>query len=492
MRPVSLRWLLGAAVGLALVLAACSSPNEPAAPRTDNPIVELDGFQAQIEMAKVDLQPLSFFSPPTTSYCAQNVQYAQVIVPMLAMDGWRLTPYADVFWMPRNWNHDLALYAHGFLPPDTSLLDVLAQFQGPTADQRLMQARDLLLCQGYALGASTYSKQGFAVREGVIDTHLMNAVFPFVFWRRPEHTYAFGSSLGGLITVNLAERFPRTYAGAMPTCGPDAGSLFELQYIGNVRMLLGYFASGVGAPAFSPLGLGGTFAGGTVEPPTTLTSDEWSAWQASFVAALSTNPQWQTVVNAMLTTSVAGTVAAAPDLGSFGMQLVQVGPGATAEDVGNALVRPMYYWMLGARDAVDVADGSPFDNTGMTYYDGPTGTTQIFPGTFYGDGNAIAYYLDHYQPTGRTQVPMLALHNLFDPDVPIESDRLYRRLSADAHPSATDRFFKLLTPTDAPYGHCNFTAEQMASGFAYLVERSGSGSWPGTLPSGLALDTGAP
>lgn len=496
MRPVSLRWLLGCAIVLGLVLAACSSPNTPA--QTGNPVVELDGFQAQIEMSKVDLEPMAFRTPQTTTYCTDeegnpaNVQFAQIIVPMLALDGWHLTAYVDVFWMPKNWTtHALALYAHGYLPPDTSLTDVLSQFTGPTADSQLMEARDQLLCEGYALGASTYSKQGYAIREGVIDTHLMNVVFPFIFRQRPSKTYVFGSSLGGLITVDLAENFSRTYAGAMPTCGPIGGSLLELNYVGNVRLLFDQY-----------LNVDGAYLEGDLLHPGPVPD------QTSFVGAVLQAVHDDTLYNsglgfqALLGTGL-GISAIGPEYGGpsyfspVTLPLLQT-PAAYGGAVdGNtaffgtySLLRSLRYDVVGAQDIHDRAGGWPFDNR----YTTPTGT--ITP-----DASAIRYYRRWYEPTGRAAepIPMLSMHNLVDADVPIVHEVVYalRAQSGNvdfrsfvvpaagvpADATLLNTQFGVPIPTASQWqasgvGHCNFSTADLVGGFNALVYRAKNGSWP--------------
>lgn len=491
--------LLGVVAALALVLAACSRP-QPATPDTNQKdVVSIDGLQARLlppagnAHPGLDTESLLERSNFDVLCGARSLPVKQIQVTVADLVDGTLAPYVDVFWVPANWNRDLVLAAHGFLPPNPEDWGPSGTFEGNLSNPAIIATRDAFLCQGYAIGLSQFSRQGFAVQQGIRDTHLLNPIF-WLLVGFPRHTYVYGFSMGGLVTVALAEKYPWRYAAAMPTCGPDAGSLFELQYVGNVRMLLGYFAAGTGAPTFSPLGLGGTFSSGTVDPPTALGEAAWNGWYGAFGGELQSNSYWQAVARDMLLTSVSGTVTGASDLGSFAMRLLQVGASPTNEQIGNALIRPMYYWMVGAKDAVDVADGSPFDNAGMAYFEGPTGTTRIYPGTFAGDADAIMYYQDYYQPTGRTWVPMLALHNVFDADVPIESDRLYRRLSADAHPFRPDQYFRLLTPTDDAYqyGHCNFALEQIVAGFDYLVQRSKTGRWPTTLPSGLAQDAGTP
>lgn len=110
------------------------------------------------------------------------------------------------------WNGKLVLYAHGFrgngnVPPGN-----LLYVSNPAI-------RAFLLQQGYAWAASSYSKNFYDVRQGVLDTHALNAVFKEVVHETPSSTYITGHSMGGHITGVLIERYPNEYVGALPMCG---------------------------------------------------------------------------------------------------------------------------------------------------------------------------------------------------------------------------------------------------------------------------------
>lgn len=468
MRSVHLRWLLATGAALALLLAACSSPQTPAPAQPDNPVVELDGYRAQIEMAKVDLQPLSFWNPPKTTYCENDVAYAQVIVPMLGFDDGHLTSYVDVFWMPRDWNHKLALYAHGYIAPaDPGFLDQILT-PGPSSAP-LLETRDRLLCEGYALGASSFASQGFAVQQGIVETHLMNAVFPFIFWRRPSETYVFGSSMGGLITVALAELFPGRYDGAMPTCGPVAGSLAEFSYVGNLRWSF---------DTAYPYILDGTLT----EPFTD------SNYVAKVLAAIAASP---TGLQALMNTSV--TYAAGLSLPLLQTPFTH---GDTADPMSatavqpavatNALLHALRYHTEGAEDVIARGGGSPFVpalsfgplDLSVPLYVDPLASSpyEVAPPS----PLALAYYGLFYQPTGNLRVPTLSLHNPYDPDVPYAHEELYRALVAAHGESGSLHLYKVtapipldlaaslsVDPNSLPptgYGHCNIPPTDLVDG----------------------------
>jgi pimeloyl-ACP methyl ester carboxylesterase len=115
---------------------------------------------------------------------------------------------------PATWNGTLLLYARGY---GSGPMD-----QSPETAPRGM--RDELLRRGYALGASNYSGREWAVQEAPGDQiEVLDAFVAQV--GMPKRAIAWGSSMGGLVTVAMAERYPDRLAGALPMCGSVGGSL---------------------------------------------------------------------------------------------------------------------------------------------------------------------------------------------------------------------------------------------------------------------------
>lgn len=112
--------------------------------------------------------------------------------------------------VPSDWNGELVMWAHGFRGDGARL------FFNP--NEMHPAFRTWLLDNGYAWSASTYSKNGYNVAQGVKDTHALSKFFNGEV-ARPDRVYIAGASMGGHITAVSAEKFPRTYAGAMPVCG---------------------------------------------------------------------------------------------------------------------------------------------------------------------------------------------------------------------------------------------------------------------------------
>src|SRR2546425_288499 len=108
--------------------------------------------------------------------------------------------------VPDNWNGDLVLYAHGFRGIGLKLT---------VSNPRI---RQYLVTNGYAWAASSYSKNGYDVRQGVKDTHALGELFKGLVGH-PRRTYLTGHSMGGHITGVAIEQYPQAYVAALPMCG---------------------------------------------------------------------------------------------------------------------------------------------------------------------------------------------------------------------------------------------------------------------------------
>src|SRR5256885_15103064 len=122
--------------------------------------------------------------------------------------------------VPPAWNGGLILYAHGFVDPDAPI--ALPDAAPADVAPWVVQLRESLLGAGYAVAYSSYSENGWAVKDGAARTHELRTLFAGRFGV-PSHVYVGGRSLGALITVMLAESYPADYDGALALCGPLGG-----------------------------------------------------------------------------------------------------------------------------------------------------------------------------------------------------------------------------------------------------------------------------
>jgi hypothetical protein len=130
--------------------------------------------------------------------------------------------------LPQHWNGTLLLYSHGYrfaqpAPPDFAAVDTKAQVSSTDEDGTGADplSQDLLAA-GYALAGSAYKSNGWAVADGVQAGEDLHAKFVSLVGT-PLRTYAWGDSLGGLITEILAEQNPSWVDGSAPMCGAVAG-----------------------------------------------------------------------------------------------------------------------------------------------------------------------------------------------------------------------------------------------------------------------------
>ncbi len=135
--------------------------------------------------------------------------------------------------LPYDWNGRLVIFVHGLVDPAR-----------PIALPTLGAAADTLGAHGTALAYSSFSENGWAVKDGAQRTHELSELFAAQFGA-PTHTYLYGQSMGGLIALDLAESYPTQYAGVLAECGILGGSFERFRYMFDVRLLFDFFYPGV-------------------------------------------------------------------------------------------------------------------------------------------------------------------------------------------------------------------------------------------------------
>ena len=109
---------------------------------------------------------------------------------------------------PARWNGDLVMWAHGYRGQGTVLSP-----EPPGYD-----LRQRLLAQGYARASSSYDRNGYDIRSGVLGTRALAGFFADTV-KRPKRVYIAGVSMGGHIIGRSLEQYPGYYDGALPMCG---------------------------------------------------------------------------------------------------------------------------------------------------------------------------------------------------------------------------------------------------------------------------------
>lgn len=332
--------------------------------------------------------------------------------------------------MPPAWNQDLLIFAHGYMPPGTTLR--IPDEQLTLSDGASVP--DAVNSLGYAFATTSYSTNGLAVPEGIADVTDLAAIF-----RRDHSTlrrvYLVGASEGGLITALAIEQHPDIFSGGLATCGPIGDFAEHVNYLGDFRVVFDYFFPGL-------------IPGSAISIPQSIID----AWDSSYYST--------TVLPALMDS--ANTLSLT--------QLLSV----TMDDAG--LVDPttaiatvsglLGYSVFPTNDGKAKLGGQPFDNS-TRIYTGSLDDVALNAGVarFSADPVALQKIQADYQTSGQLRVPLVTLHTTLDPIVPYWHEPLYRdKIVARGRTPRYDE-----SPPVARYGHCNFTLADVGSALTSLV-----------------------
>jgi len=109
---------------------------------------------------------------------------------------------------PEKWDGKLLMYAHGYAFMGSPL-----QSQDPEFKNKM----NIFLEHGFAVAASDYAYQGFALAQGVDDTEALRKHF-IKKYGQPEQTIMAGHSMGGGVTLAILENFGDFYDGGLALC----------------------------------------------------------------------------------------------------------------------------------------------------------------------------------------------------------------------------------------------------------------------------------
>lgn len=322
-----------------------------------------------------------------------------------ALDG---VPYRiDI---PANWNGDLVVLMHGYEPKG-----VPRQNPWPQTEEA-----PVFLSRGYAVAASAFASQGWAVGDAVENSEKLREFF-IKENRKPHHAYVVGFSLGGLEALATMERYGHEYSGALSMCGVNV-SAPDIVARGVLTPLVAF---DVYFPGVLP---------DLTDPASPAVVD-----QGRIEEVLKTNPEGAARLQDRLQETSATL------------------PGSLMLD----------YMVL--HEIVQRAGGMPVDTTKTNYPEfADDGHFNKKVHRYKGTPSAMAYLASNATLTGKITAPVVLQRNAFDPTIPSRFDTVYPGLAKAA---GTASKVTVLPPVGE--GHCAFTHEEIGNAFDVLVKGAG-------------------
>lgn len=332
--------------------------------------------------------------------------------------------------IPANWNGGLVMYARGYVPPEIEFH--VPRDEGTNAPNASMSYMIPAVGKlGYATAQSAYSKRGWAVEEGALETEALRKYFVGKYGRTYP-TIISGLHMGGIIVYDMIERFGDSYDGALPMTGVGASSLeFLKEAMFDLRVVFDYYYPGLpGGPVSYPEGT------------------NWSAMRAAIAKLVQANP-----------------ARSAPLLRMFQIR------------DNDELVRRLNLYVSILKDLyVNRARGNAFDNTNTVYVgsdDDAKLNREI--ARYKSDPQAVVYVRQWSTISGRIRKPVLAVNSLHDAVVPVTWNRMFAEACARA--GTQDLFVQMWMDQLAP----NPDPQMLAFAFSALTDwiRNGRRPQPG-------------
>lgn len=336
--------------------------------------------------------------------------------------------------IPNDWNHMLVVWYHGYAQDPVTF----------HIAERLSGRLEPLLDRHYAVAQSAYSQTGWALPQAYPETEALRQYFSRRFGA-PRETYAVGASMGGALVMVTLELNPKPYIGGLDLCGAVGPTYESFDRRFAMRAAFDYYFPGV-MPSLVPV------------------PDDYKADKAErerIEDALHDNPQGAAAMRSLM------------------------GLHTDAE-----LASDIAYFTFVIGDMQRRARGNPFDNRN-TIYSGtnPTSSTEDYElndkvRRYAAQPSARAYLLHHYTPTGRLGKPMLALHTVYDPVVPVSQLAAYSRQVESA--GFGQNLVQQYVHRD---GHCTLRQDEVGEAFDELVDWTHGRSRPA---AGLLKDLRPP
>jgi len=357
-----------------------------------------------------------------------------------------------------------------------------------------------LLAQGYALAGSAYGSNGWAVNDGVrADTELLTTIAPAELSVAPAHVYAWGESLGGLITQMLAQRHPALVDGSLPECGVLAGSVAIADKFLDAEAAAKVFFD----PSLRLRGYSSDAAA----------TQQFTNVENAVESGLST-PSTQAATLARL---IGIDILLGLPLKTFAFN-DQHSQASLANAAAESFLTQVGYGIQGERDVVARSGGLPVTNIGIDYRSLATAgakqqfasyglspdlltayarTLQTYAPRVHDSAKARRAFAGMGVPTGALHVPTLTMHTEDDPLVVVQHETVFAQKVAAHHDSGRLQQIFIAPPGGSAWGlnastpaaagevpayygagHCNFSPAQQIAAVDSLDGWARSGDRP--------------
>jgi pimeloyl-ACP methyl ester carboxylesterase len=314
---------------------------------------------------------------------------------------------------PKDWKRKLVMFAHGY-----------ESMGSPSAinSPQLGQIFNLFLGKGFAVAASGYSFQGFALAQGVDDTEDLRQYFCDKYGM-PDSTFMVGQSMGGGIAVAMIENFSKNYQGALAMCPLSSRPYLQIRKEFDIYAIFNVLFPNI----VSPL---------------SVVMDIHSIYKP--MSWTDMGPK----VNAIREAIMKDTLKASEFARHFDLKV---------SDIPLSL----FFNEPVLRDIVQKSGGNPFDNTN-TIYNGFSDDWEINKKVERLEASANPDNIfNKYDRTGNIGKPVVILHTIYDQLIPPQ----YGVNNFDNMVHQMGKNYFLTVKISNGQGHCAFTPGQMEKSF---------------------------
>jgi pimeloyl-ACP methyl ester carboxylesterase len=317
---------------------------------------------------------------------------------------------------PKEWKHKLVMFAHGY--------EFMGSPSGITSPQ-LDQIAKIFLDRGFAVAASAYEYQGFALPQGVDDTEALRQYFQEKYGE-PDSTFIAGQSMGGGVALAMMENYSKNYQGALAMCPLSSRPYLQTRKEFELHVLFEALFPGVITPLSKILDIHSEYK------------------QPGFA-------EMGPLTELIRKTLAADSVKTAQLARQF---FLKAGDIPFSIVFGDAVLR----------DVALKSGGNPYDNTN-TIYTGFADDWKInklvarFAATASPDN-----IFEKYDRTGNIGKPVVLMHTVYDQLIPPQYGEV--NFENMVHKMGKDHF--LAVKICNGQGHCNFTPAQIGKSFDEL------------------------